>query len=147
MEGAGEWLFPRVHSDVVHQLVFGFERLLLPRTVLPVTHVFSVLRSSDVLHRHMADKFIHCPVGSGAGELPKPPKPPLAVAPLTHQLMFDPLLRAPDGSVAASTLDRHVQRFVQAQKLGDELRVVPPRADGLGIGVVVVVAPGEQLSG
>ena len=139
MERARKRLFPRVHSDVVHQLVLGFERLPLPRTVLPVAHVLRVLWSSDVLHCHMGDKFIHCAESSGAGQLTHPL---LAVDPLTYQLMFLILFRASDVGVAPPTLNRHIQRLVQPQELGDELLVVSPRADGLAIGM----GPGKQVS-
>lgn len=139
MEGAGEGLFPCVDSDVVHQLVLGFERLPVPRAVLPVTHVLGVLGSCDVLHCHMGDKFIHAPEGSGAGQLPGPLS---AVAPPAHQLALHRLLGAPEERVAAAALNRHVQGLVQTQELRDELLAVPLGADGLAI----VVGPGEEVA-
>lgn len=139
MKWAGKGLFPCVDSDVVHQLVFGFERLPVSRTILPVTHIFGVLGSSDVLHCHMGDKFIHGPEGSGAGQLPSPL---LAVTPFAHQLMLDCLLRAPEESVASSSLNCHVQGLVQTQELCDKLLAVSLGADGLAIGV----SPGEEVA-
>lgn len=139
VEGAGKGLFPCVDSDVIHQLVFGFERLPVPRTILPVAYIFRVLGSSDMLHCHMGDKFIHGPEGSGAGHLPSPL---LAVTPLTHQLVLHCLFRTPEKSVASSTLDCHVQRFVQTQELCDKLLAVSLGADGLAIGV----SPGEEVA-
>ena len=97
MEGAGKGLLPCVDSDVVHQLVFGFERLPVPRTILPVTHILGVIWSSDVLHCHVGDKFIHGPEGSGAAHLPSSPL--LAVTPPAHQLVLHCLLGAPEERV------------------------------------------------
>lgn len=139
MKWAGKRLLPCVDSDVVHQLVFGFERLPVSRTILPVTHVFRVFWSSDVLHCHMGDKFIHGPESSGAGQLPSPL---LAVTPLAHQLMLHCLLRAPEESVSSSTLNCHVQRFVQPQELCDKLLAVSLGADSLAIRV----SPGEEVA-
>lgn len=139
MKGAGKGLFPCVDSDVVHQLVFGFERLPVPRTILPVTHIFRVLWSSDMLHCHMGDKFIHGPEGSGARQLPSPL---LAVTPLAHQLVLHCLLGAPEESVASSTLNCHVQGFVQTQELCDKLLAVSLGVDSLAIRV----SPGEEVA-
>lgn len=139
MERAWKGLLPCVDSDVVHQLVFGFERLPVSRTILPVTHVFCVLGSSDVLHCHMGDEFIHGPEGSGAGQLPGPL---LAVTPLAHQLVLDCLLGAAEERVASSPLNCHVQRFVQTQELCDDLLAVSLGADSLAVGV----SPGEEVA-
>lgn len=139
MERAGKWLFPCVDSDMVHQLVFGFERLSVPRTILPVTHVFRVLWSSDMFHCHMGDKFIHSPESSGAVLLPRPL---LAVSPLTHQFVLQVLSGAPEESVTSSTLNCHVQRFVETQELRDKLLAVSP---GAADALAVRVRPGEDV--
>lgn len=139
MKGAGEGLFPRVDSDVVHQLVFGFERLLVPCAVLPVADIVGVFWSSDMLHRHMGDEFIHGPEGSGAGQLPSPL---LLVTPLAHQLVLHSLLGAPEESVATSTLNCHVKRFVQTQKLRDKLLAVSLGVDSLA----VRVTPSQEVA-
>lgn len=138
MKGAGKGLLPCVDPDVVHQLVFGFERLPLPGTILPVTHVFRMLRSADVLHCHMGDKFIHGPEGSGARQLPSPF---LAVTPSAHQFMLHCLFGASEKRVASSTLDCHVQGFVQTQELCNKL-LVPLGANSLA----VRVSPGEEVA-
>lgn len=137
MERAGKWLFPCVDSDVIHQLVFRFERLSVPRTILPVTHVLRVLWSSDMFHCHMGDKFIHSPESSGAGLLPSPL---LAVTPLTHQLVLQVLFGASQESV--TTLNCHVQRFVETQELRDKLLAVSP---GAADALAVRVRPGEDV--
>lgn len=139
MKRAGKGLFPCVDSDVVHQLVFGFERLPVPCAILPVTDIFRVLWSSDMLHCHMGDKFIHGPEGSGARQLPSPL---LAVTPLAHQLMLHCLFGAPEESVASSALNSHVKGFVQTQKLCDKLLAVSLGVDSLAIRV----SPGEEVA-
>lgn len=132
VEGAGEGLFPRVDSDVVHQLVFGFERLLVPGAVLPVADIFGVFRSTDMLHRHMGNQFIHGPEGSGARQLPSSL---MLVTPLADEFVLHGLLGAPEESVATSTLNCHVERFVQTQKLRDELLPVSLGVDSLAVRV------------
>lgn len=133
MKRAGKGLFSSVHSDVVDELVFGFERLSVSCTVLPVTNVVGVLRSSDMLNRHMGDEFIHGPKTPGAGRLASVF---LAVTPLAYQLVLWVLPGAPEEGVAPSSLHGHVQRLVELQELGDQLLAVGPGAtDGLAVRV------------
>lgn len=50
-ERTRERLLPRVHSDVIDQFVFGFERFPLSCAVLPEADVVRLLRSPHVLYR------------------------------------------------------------------------------------------------
>lgn len=60
---AGEWtrkgFLPCVHSNVIHQLIFGFERSSVSRAALPKTRVCRALRSTDVFHCEVRDDFVH----------------------------------------------------------------------------------------
>lgn len=60
---AGEWtrkgFFPCVHSNVVHQLVFGFEGSSVSRAALPKTRVSRTLGAADVFHCQVRDDFVH----------------------------------------------------------------------------------------
>ena len=58
-EGAHEGLLPCMDSHVVHELVLGFERLALPRTLLPVTRMVTVLRSPDMIDGQVIDDVVH----------------------------------------------------------------------------------------
>jgi len=68
-ERTREGLLPRVHSDVVDQLVLGFERLPFPQAFLPEADVGALLGSADVLHGDVVHQFVHGAVGLGAGLL------------------------------------------------------------------------------
>lgn len=125
MKRAGKGLFSCVHSDVVDELVFGFERLSVSWAVLPVTNVVRVLRSSDMLNRHMGDEFIHGPKTPGAGRLASAL---LAVTPLAHELVLWILPGAPEEGVTPSSLHGHIQRLIELQELGDKLLAVGPGA-------------------
>ena len=50
--------FSRVYSDMVDQLVLGFERVSLPRAALPVTRVVGLLRAPHVVECQMQHSFI-----------------------------------------------------------------------------------------
>jgi hypothetical protein len=58
-EGAGVGLLPRVHADVIHQLVLGFEWFLFAFTVLPQARVLAALRAAHVIHRDVCDHLVH----------------------------------------------------------------------------------------
>lgn len=58
---ARERLLARVHSDVVHQLVFGFERSSIPGASLPTTSMSRTLRSADMFHSQMGHNLMHAP--------------------------------------------------------------------------------------
>ena len=58
-KGAHEGLLPGVDPHVVHELVLGFEGLALPRTLLPVTRMVTVLRAPDVVDGQMVDDVVH----------------------------------------------------------------------------------------
>ena len=58
-----EGLLPSVDSDMVHQLVLGFEGSALPRTVCPVAGIVSNLRPSDVVHSEVGDHVVHAVEG------------------------------------------------------------------------------------
>lgn len=49
-ERAREGFLPCVHSDMINQFVFGFERLALSRALLPEADVVGLLGSPHVLH-------------------------------------------------------------------------------------------------
>lgn len=58
-EGARKGLLPRVHPDVVDQLVLGFEGTSIPHAPLPVARVVGLLRPTHVLHRDVGDDLMH----------------------------------------------------------------------------------------
>lgn len=132
MKRAGKGLLSCVNSDMVHELVFGFERLPVPRTVLPMAHILRVLWSTDVLHGHMGHELIHAAEGSGAVHFPCPL---VAVGPLAQQFVFDILFGAPEESIACPALDCHVQGLIEPQKLCDKLLAVALGAQALAVGV------------
>jgi hypothetical protein len=63
-EGAGERLLPRMHSQVVHQLVLGLKGTARPRTGVPTAGMVGYLRAAHVLHRQVRHYLVH-----GAEEL------------------------------------------------------------------------------
>ena len=58
-EGAHEGLLASMDPHVVHELVLGFERLALPRTLLPMTRMVTVLRAPDMIDGQMVDDVVH----------------------------------------------------------------------------------------
>lgn len=116
MKRAGKGFFSCVDSDVVDKLIFGFERLSVSWAILPVTNVIRVLRSSDMLDRHMGDKFIHGTKIPGAGRFASAV---LAVTPLADQLELWVLPGAPEEGITPTSLHGHIQRLVELQKLSN----------------------------
>ena len=57
-EGAGEWLLPGVHSDMIDQLVLGLEGPELPGAVLPEAGVVGDLWASHVLDGDVSDDLV-----------------------------------------------------------------------------------------
>lgn len=51
--------FPRVHPNMVHQLILRFKRSTIPRTVLPVARVVGNFRPADVLYAQVTNDFRH----------------------------------------------------------------------------------------
>lgn len=47
----GKWFLPRMHPDVINQLVLGLERATIPWTPVPEARVRRTLRAAYVLHR------------------------------------------------------------------------------------------------
>ena len=58
-ERTGKGLFARVHSDVIDQLVLGFERFEFSGAAFPETGVIGHFRSADVLHGDVGDNLVH----------------------------------------------------------------------------------------
>ena len=59
-EGAHEWLLSCVNPHMVHEFIFGFERLALPGALLPVARMVTVLRAPDVVNGQVVDDVVHC---------------------------------------------------------------------------------------
>ena len=59
-EGAHEWLLPRMDPHVIYKLILGFEGLALPRALLPVARVVTVLRAPNVVNGQVVDDVVHC---------------------------------------------------------------------------------------
>lgn len=51
--------FPGVHSNMVHQFVFGLKRSTVSRTVLPITRVIRNLRPANMFHPQMTNNLRH----------------------------------------------------------------------------------------
>lgn len=114
MKRAGKGFFSCVDPDVVDELVFGFERLAVPWAILPIANVVRVLGSSDMLNRHMGDKFIHGPKIPGAGRFARAL---LAVSPLADKFVLHVLPGAPEKCITPASLHGHIQRLIELQKL------------------------------
>lgn len=59
LERTRKRLLAGVHPNVIDQLVLGLERSAIPLATHPEARVLRTLRSTDVLHRQMADDFAH----------------------------------------------------------------------------------------
>ena len=64
---SGEWTWEgflaRVNSNVVDQLVLGFEGLPCPGAILPIANVTGLLWASYVFYCDMGHQFMHCGEG------------------------------------------------------------------------------------
>ncbi len=58
-EGARKWFLARVHTNVIHKFVLGFERPSIATATLPEAGVIGALWSSDVFHCDMRHNFVH----------------------------------------------------------------------------------------
>lgn len=123
---------------MVHQFVFGFEWLTLPRTVVPVAHVVTLLRATDVFHGDVRNQLVH-----GAESLATTflaVRVLVWVDPFTDELLLDALTHVTEKR-ARVMMWRHVHAHVQAH--GPVLVVVL----GPGIGhLVVLISPTEHFA-
>lgn len=58
-EWTGKWFFTCVHSNVIHQFIFGFKGSSISRATLPKTRVGRALGPTDVFHCEVRDNFVH----------------------------------------------------------------------------------------
>ena len=58
-EGARKRFLARVHTNVIHQFVLGFERSSIATATLPEAGVIGALGSADVFHCDMRYDFVH----------------------------------------------------------------------------------------
>jgi hypothetical protein len=104
-KGAREGLLPRVHPDVVDQLVLGLEGASVPGAVLPEAGVRGALRPPDVLHGEVRDDLVHV-VEVLAADLPGGRL--LLVHPEALHLLLDGLAHVPEeGAVHVGRVVRH----------------------------------------
>ncbi len=106
-EGAGERLLPRVHSQVVHQLVLGLKGTARPRTGVPTAGMVGYLRAAHVFHRQVGHYLVHGAEELVAGVLAGWGL--LGVDPEAGHLLFHRLPHVPERKVrAVSALQRNL---------------------------------------
>ena len=125
-ERTGEGFLSGVHSDVIYKFVLGFKWLAFPRTLFPKTDMIRLLWSSDVLYRHMRNKFVHGAVSFGAQLLRRV----LRLQPLADQLLLYRLPHVAEkgtGSVVvvvvvvvSAAIHIQIQATVAMQRRGGE---------------------------
>lgn len=120
-------LFPRVHPNMIHQLVLRLEGPAVPRTVLPETGVCRALRSTHMFHSQMRHNLVHTREVLPAG---LPGRLLLGVYPQTLHLLLDGLPHVPEeGPVDVAGMMGHppevgVQILMVVVRLGMVRRVV-----------------------
>lgn len=58
-EWTREWLFASVNANVIDKLVFGLEGLALADTIAPVTDVYILITTTNMVNCQMGHYFVH----------------------------------------------------------------------------------------
>jgi hypothetical protein len=152
-KGAREGLLPRVHPDVVDQLVLGLEGASVPGAVLPEAGVRGALRPPDVLHGEVRDDLVHV-VEVLAADLPGGRL--LLVHPEALHLLLDGLAHVPEeGAVHVGRVVRHghvvevlvVVGLVVGVRVGAGVEHLVVRRQVVLVGDVAVVVEEHRLAG